>query len=181
MSISTEEYQSWHLLAKGLPNLESVKYVNPNPNPTQNYKSGRQRHSGEERSIGETKYIIGDFYTIGIIWANTFKINWRKNWPLGAFWEIAKIALFAPKNDFWGKNRAISWLNLLSWFDLIWFDHHLRHQILMIFLFFGSSIAHQEPELQRFEDQSIFVGISATRAPVAKHSPWPCGWNSIKY
>ena len=75
MSISTEEYQSWHLLAKGLPNLESVKYVNPNPNPTQNYKSGRQRHSGEERSIGETKYIIGNFYTIGIIWANTFKIN----------------------------------------------------------------------------------------------------------
>ena len=34
----------------------------------------------------------------------------------------------------------------------------------MIFLFFGSSIAHLEPELQRFEDQSIFDGISAARA-----------------
>ena len=34
----------------------------------------------------------------------------------------------------------------------------------MIFLFFGSSIAHLEPELQPFEDKSIFVGISATRA-----------------
>ena len=32
----------------------------------------------------------------------------------------------------------------------------------MIFLFFGSSIAHLEPELQHFEDWSIFVGISAT-------------------
>ena len=30
-----------------------------------------------------------------------------------------------------------------------------------IFLFFGSSIAHLEPELQRFEDRSPFVGISA--------------------
>ena len=34
----------------------------------------------------------------------------------------------------------------------------------MIFLFFGSSIAHLEPELQPFEDKSIFVGISTTRA-----------------
>ena len=38
----------------------------------------------------------------------------------------------------------------------------------MIFLFFGSSIAHLEPELQRFEDRSIYVGVSATQAPVAK-------------
>ena len=34
----------------------------------------------------------------------------------------------------------------------------------MIFLFFGSSIAHLEPELQPFEDRSIFFGISATWA-----------------
>ena len=34
----------------------------------------------------------------------------------------------------------------------------------MIFHFFGYSIAHLEPELQPFEDKSIFVGISATRA-----------------
>ena len=32
----------------------------------------------------------------------------------------------------------------------------------MIFLFFGSSIAHLEPKLQRFENLSLFVGISAT-------------------
>ena len=32
----------------------------------------------------------------------------------------------------------------------------------MIFLFFGSSIAHLEPELQRFEDRSIYVVISIT-------------------
>ena len=31
------------------------------------------------------------------------------------------------------------------------------------FPFFGSSIAHLEPELQRFEDQSILVGISANK------------------
>ena len=52
-----------------------------------------------------------------------------------------------------------------SYLDLIWCDHHLQRQILMIFLFFGSSIAHQEPELQRFEDQLIFAGISAAGAP----------------
>ena len=52
--------------------------------------------------------------------------------------------------------------------DLILCDHHLGHQILMIFLFFGSSIAHLEPELQPFEDRSIFVGVSATQAAVAK-------------
>ena len=38
----------------------------------------------------------------------------------------------------------------------------------MIFLFFGSSIVHLEPELQRFEDRSIFAGVSATQAAVAK-------------
>ena len=32
------------------------------------------------------------------------------------------------------------------------------------FPFFGSSIAHLEPELQPFEDKSRFVGISATWA-----------------
>ena len=31
------------------------------------------------------------------------------------------------------------------------------------FSFFGSSIAHLEHELQRFEDRSIFVGISANK------------------
>ena len=31
----------------------------------------------------------------------------------------------------------------------------------MIFLFYGTSIAHLEPELQPFEVWSIFVGISA--------------------
>ena len=48
---------------------------------------------------------------------------------------------------------------------LIWWNHHLQRQILMIFLSF---VAYLEPELQQFEDRSIFVGISATRAPVAK-------------
>ena len=51
-----------------------------------------------------------------------------------------------------------------SQLDLIWCDHHLQRQILMIFLFFGSSIAHLEPELQQFEDRLIFAGISATGA-----------------
>ena len=51
-----------------------------------------------------------------------------------------------------------------SQLDLIWYNHHLQRQILMIFLFFGSSIAHLEPELQQFEDRLIFAGISATGA-----------------
>ena len=40
-----------------------------------------------------------------------------------------------------------------SHLDLSWCNHHLQRQILMIFLFFGSSIAHLEPELQRFKDR----------------------------
>ena len=76
-------------------------------------------HSGGERSLGETKYIIGDSYTVGKVWASTFGINWRTNWALGAFWENAKIDFFAPKNYFWGKKEALVWLYLQSW---TWFD-----------------------------------------------------------
>ena len=76
-------------------------------------------HSGGEWSLGETKYIIGDSYTVAKVWATTFGINWRKKWPLGAFWENAEIAFFAPKNYFWGKNKALVWLYLQSW---TWFD-----------------------------------------------------------
>ena len=32
-------------------------------------------HSGGERSLGETKYIIGDSYTVGKVRAGTFGIN----------------------------------------------------------------------------------------------------------
>ena len=76
-------------------------------------------HSGGEWCLGETKYIIGDSYTIGKVWATTFGINWRKKWPLGAFWENAKIEFFAPTNYFWGQNKALVWLYLQSW---TWFD-----------------------------------------------------------
>ena len=72
-------------------------------------------HSGGEQSLGETKYIIGDSYTVGKVWASTFGINWQTNLPLGAFWENAKIAIFAPKNNFGGKKKAIVCLYLQSW------------------------------------------------------------------
>ena len=29
-------------------------------------------HSGGKQSLGETKYIIGDSYTLGQVWASTF-------------------------------------------------------------------------------------------------------------
>ena len=32
-------------------------------------------HSGGEQSLGETKYIIGNSYTVGKVWASTFGIN----------------------------------------------------------------------------------------------------------
>ena len=32
-------------------------------------------HSGGERSLGETKYIIGDSYTVEKVWASAFVIN----------------------------------------------------------------------------------------------------------
>ena len=64
---------------------------------TRVWDSSISTHSGGEWSLGETKYIIGDSYTVGKVWASTFGINWRKNWPLGAFWENAKIAFFASK------------------------------------------------------------------------------------
>ena len=32
-------------------------------------------HSGGEQCLGETKYIIGDSYTVGKVWATTFGIN----------------------------------------------------------------------------------------------------------
>ena len=32
-------------------------------------------HSGGEQSLGESKYIIGDPYTVGKVWASTFGIN----------------------------------------------------------------------------------------------------------
>ena len=82
-------------------------------------KNINSHHSGGEWSLGETKYIIGDSYTVGKVWATTFRINWRKKWPLGSFWENAEIAFFAPKNYFWGKNKALVWLYLQSW---TWFD-----------------------------------------------------------
>ena len=55
-------------------------------------------HSGGEQCLGETKYIIGDSYTVGKVWATTLGITWRTNWPLGAFLENAEIAFFTPKN-----------------------------------------------------------------------------------
>ena len=51
-------------------------------------------HSGGEWSLGETKYTIGDSYTVGKVWATTFRINWRKKWPLGSFSENAEIAFY---------------------------------------------------------------------------------------
>ena len=71
---------------------------------------GAPEHSGGERSLGETKYIIGDSFTVGKVWASTFGINWPTNWALGAFWENAKIDFFKPKNYFWCKNKARVWL-----------------------------------------------------------------------
>ena len=32
-------------------------------------------HSGGEQSLGKTKYIIGNSYTVGKVWASTFGIN----------------------------------------------------------------------------------------------------------
>ena len=32
-------------------------------------------NSGGEQSLGETKYIIGNSYTVGKVWASTFGIN----------------------------------------------------------------------------------------------------------
>ena len=65
-------------------------------------------HSGGEQSLGETKYIIGDSYTVGNVWASTFGINWR--------WGLFEKT---PKLHFWGKNKALVWLYLQSW---TWFD-----------------------------------------------------------
>ena len=36
---------------------------------------GQTACSGGERCLGETKYIIGDSYTVGKVWATTFRIN----------------------------------------------------------------------------------------------------------
>ena len=67
-------------------------------------------HSGGERSLGETKYIIGDSYTVGKVWASTFSTNWRKNWALGAFWENVENAFFTRKKR---KNEKKCILNHL--------------------------------------------------------------------
>ena len=41
----------------------------------QTRKQTKTYHSGGEQSLGETKYIIGDSYTVRKVWASTFGIN----------------------------------------------------------------------------------------------------------
>ena len=53
--------------------------------------------------------------------------------------------------------------------DLIGLDHHLPREILMIFLFFGSSIAPLESELDHFENcQNLSNSLSGPRQSAAK-------------
>ena len=77
------------------------------------------------------------------------------------FWE--KIALFL-QNICQILSHAQSYrVTILSDLDFVWHNHHIGHQILIIFLFLKSSLAHPEPELERFEVWSWFLGIWVIR------------------
>ena len=52
------------------------------------------KHSGAERSPGQTKYIIGGSYIVGNVCAVRFRNSWRKNMALGCFGILEKYGLF---------------------------------------------------------------------------------------
>ena len=111
--------------------------------------------------------LIMDICIFGIIKTLSF--------DLGKILGVAFDTCFlATLSGFWGKNKALVWLYLHSW---TWFDVPiiLGVKFWWFSFFFGSCIAHLEPELQRFEDRSPFVGISATRTGFGYQRL--CVWN----